>query len=102
MQAVGDGDNDGKNEVYATNIDNNVYQFKWVNGNWEKKVIGTGSTLIVIGDANNDGKNEVIGSGSKNIIQYKYTQSSSSWSQTNIYSGTKINRSVIIGNSDTQ
>ncbi len=63
--AVGDGDNDGRLDVYAACKDKNIYQFRFDGTNWQRGVIGSGKNemlSVVINDGDNDGKKEIYGS----------------------------------------
>jgi hypothetical protein len=83
---VGDGDNDGENEVYGGSADLYLYQFKYSGSSWTKTELGNGGHEmddLVVGDGNNDGDNEVYGANWDNhVYQFKY--SGSSWTKTDL------------------
>ncbi|MBM4249663.1 MAG: hypothetical protein FJ149_09590 [Euryarchaeota archaeon] len=113
--AVGDGDNDGKLEVYGASSDNHIYMFTYSGSAWSRTDMGTGETpqywyygmqKLVVGDGDNDGKNEVYGASYFNgtIWRYKWDTSTSKWGITKLASlGTGITANDICigdGNSD--
>ena len=69
--AIGDGDNDGLNEIYyvtwTENDSDNFCQCRWDSCGWKRNIIGTGGIIhqfaaqIAIGDGDNDGMNESFG-----------------------------------------
>jgi len=74
--SVGDGDNDGKMEVYVASMDNgHIYEYRWDDGKWSNKDIGnigqgqyTYATTVLVGDGDDNGKNEVY------LVGYRYSQ----------------------------
>ena len=39
--AIGDGNNDGKNEVYGADANNHLYEFRFSNNSWNRTDMGT-------------------------------------------------------------
>jgi len=98
--AIGDGDNDGNNEVYGANANNHLYRFNYSGNSWYRTDMGTpyeplpieagaewGMWALAVGDVDSDGRNEVYASsifdefGNQNgsIWQYKWNPDNSSW-----------------------
>jgi hypothetical protein len=85
---IGDGDNDGNNELYSADENGHVYKFikknQWNNidiGNSSRIFYNTwftpGMTDIIIGDADNDGDNEIYAASEDNhIYQFKFNKTS--------------------------
>ena len=90
---IGDGRNDGVMRIYSgdgihTNCGGNIYEFSFINNQWEKISFGKWKTQygstddlchimgIVIGKAHNDGVNRVYGSG-LGVAEFYYN--SDSW-----------------------
>ncbi|MBI5360697.1 MAG: putative Ig domain-containing protein [Planctomycetes bacterium] len=78
---IGDGDNDGYNEVYSEHEGGAAFQFEFDGTKWVKTSIGPAggfSWSITGGDADNDGLNEVFvfnwGEGPE-IVMFKYVDS---------------------------
>jgi len=75
--AVGDGDNDGRQEVYAANKDENVFQFRWNGSDWASQQVGAGTGsmhAVVVSDGDNDGANEVYAAcGDGGVYRFKYS-----------------------------
>jgi len=96
---IGDGDNDGELEVYATSEDYYLYQFKWNGSVWIKSAVGFGSNNmdgVVVGDGDNDGINEIYtGNWDSNVYSFKWN--GSSWDKTIIGSGNNRMYGVCIG-----
>jgi hypothetical protein len=92
--AVGDGDDDGKNEVYASGYYTtdggastgfSLCQFKNSGSDWIRTQLDmTGySGDICVGDGNNDGKKELyVGSADGNI--YEYVKKGTNWTKESI------------------
>lgn len=101
---VGDGDSDGLAEVYATNDDHKVYQFKWDGMGWSKSTLGvTGGQMraVTVGDGNSDGEIEVyVTSNDNNLYQYKWN--GAGWVESIVYSGSgnMVHVAVGDGNAD--
>ncbi|MBM4248904.1 MAG: hypothetical protein FJ149_05635 [Euryarchaeota archaeon] len=84
--AVGDGDNDGKNEVYASNNDGLTFRAEYSGYGWNWTEIdrhkNTALSDLALGDADNDGKDEIcvltVGTNTSTIM-YKWNCSSKSW-----------------------
>ena len=104
--AVGDGNNDGQNELYGgyTFCSGNVKQYKNESGAWTETVIGALSATpgIAVGDADNDGLKEVVGVAGANGGVKMFKNTSGTWQTTDIasvgdsYSG----NSIAIGDAD--
>ena len=98
--AVGDGDNDGKNEVYGSSSIGYVDRFAYDGSSWKRSIVGRGELnsyygenysmiySIKVGDADNDGKNEVYGVSWTNASVYRFAwdNSSKTWGRTTIAS----------------
>ena len=103
--AVGDGNNDGANELYGANEDNHIYQYKWNGSSWDKTDLGSGDFdmyNVAIGDGNNDGANEVYGANNDAHI-YQFKWNGSGWDKTDVGSstlGSMSNVAVGDGNND--
>ena len=102
---VGDGNNDGLNEVYGANFDGYIYKFEYSPTTcvWLREDVGNASSgemsTVFIGDGDNDGSNEVYGKGFNQLLQFKY--SLSSWSKTSLVPLNSHTRSMITdGNND--
>jgi len=118
--AVGDGDNDGRIEVYGATSNSHVYRYNYSSSStsWNITDVGTGDndgtssfytqglTRVAVGDGDNDGKNEVYATGYINasVYQFRYNASSSSWTGKNLLSlGANLNALCIAlgdGNDD--
>jgi hypothetical protein len=82
--ALGDGDNDGRNEIYAATNNHYVYRYNWTGLTWDISPVGNGTndgsynnyfqgmTRIAVGDVDNDGKNEVYATSYINATVYKF------------------------------
>ncbi|MFH1860253.1 MAG: Ig-like domain-containing protein, partial [bacterium] len=89
--AVGDGDNDGSNEVYGV-CGSYIYQFKQNVSTWTSAVIGTQKThgfhAVTVGDADNDGKNELYVAygpvGGWDGCAYQYKWNGTLWVETSV------------------
>lgn len=95
---LGDGDNDGKNEIYASTTNNHVYQFKYNGSMWNITKVGEGEnntwqsitfgmTDIALGDGDNDFNNEIysISYINQTVYCFKYDKLSHSWGNRVIY-----------------
>jgi hypothetical protein len=103
--AIGDGDNDGNNEIYGANSNNHLYRFNYSGNSWNRTDMGTpyeplpieagaewGMWAIAIGDVDSDGKNEVyassvfdeIGNNNGTLWQYKRNPDNASWNLTKL------------------
>ena len=114
--AVGDGDNDGRTEVYGGAGDNHLYMFSHDSSGWnrtdlgagkenEYAPLGSGLTHVVIGDADNDGANEVYAHSNidNGIMRYEWNASLGKWDNDSLY---VLNSSVdvldlIVGDGDS-
>ena len=82
--AVGDGDNDSRQELYS--IDNyNLYHLKRNGAQWQKSniMVTNCTSNLAIGDGDNDGKNEIYcgdTDGMKYIYISEFSYHSSYWS----------------------
>jgi len=115
---VGDADNDGMNEVVATNTDGKIYYYKWINGAWIENTIPYGvpysivfKSGLVIGDGDNDGLNEIYvafynynsQTQRRDRYIYKYWWNGSNWvSEQVIYLNeyNMTNGGLVIGDGD--
>jgi hypothetical protein len=74
--AVGDGDNDGRDEVYFPTNDA-VSTLKWTSTGWVRSPIfqdaGASFGAIAVGDANNDGRREVWTSDIRDAIMLEWS-----------------------------
>ncbi len=102
--AVGDANNDGKNEIASVGNAKKVMLYENMSGSWVETDIKDEPTNIysvAIGDANNDGKNEtVIGMWSTNNETRMYENKSGGWIETNISDESNDVYSVTIGDAD--
>ena len=114
--AIGDGDNDGKNEVYGSSSIGYVDRFAFDGSSWRHTIVGRGEInsyygenysmlySIRVGDADNDGKNEVYGVSWTNASVYRFSwdNSTKKWGRTTVASlGNWIYAySVAIGDAD--
>ena len=113
---VGDGDNDGKNEVYGSSQIGYLYRFAYDSGAWRKTEVGQGELSeygetysaipdIVVGDADNDGKNEVYGVSWTNASVYRFiwNNSTKAWDRSTIaLLGTGVYAySIALGDADS-
>jgi hypothetical protein len=90
-----DGDNDGREEVYASSANGNIYEYSYSNG-WNGRDIGYSMYYpqgVACGDANHDGKNEIYsvnGYGyppwwdSRGSYMYSYSSATGTWSTTDL------------------
>ena len=92
------------NEVYGSNWDHHIYQFKWSGSSWAKTDLGSGGGGmydLVVGDGDNDGENEIYGANSDfHIYQFKW--SGSSWTKTDLGSGESYMYGVAIGDGNNE
>lgn len=79
---IGDGDNDGKKEIYTQTWGNTITRFKFTDKEWQSDALGAGYEIMV-GDGNNDGKNEVYTTTAGSISKFMYFNGS--WEETRIY-----------------
>jgi hypothetical protein len=74
--AVGDADNDGKIEVYASTVHHWVYQIEYEDGSWNMVGIGQPDynirDTLVCGDGDSDGMNEVYATGGEIIYSFRW------------------------------
>ena len=100
---VGDGDNDGQNEVYGSNRDGKVYQCRWNNPAWDVQTIGTpgGGAMhgIAVGDADNDGSNEVYVACEDGHV-YQYKKNGTQWSTTDLGTAGTPLYALAVGDAD--
>jgi hypothetical protein len=100
--AVGDGDNDGQNEVYAACTDNHIYRFNYTASGWKRQDLGgqnldpqsTSMNGLALGDLDNDGGNELYGLSTWNgtMWQYRWDAGPAAWEMNPILniSGTYV------------
>ncbi|MGQ9583658.1 MAG: fibronectin type III domain-containing protein, partial [Thermoplasmatota archaeon] len=113
---VGDGDNDGYNEVYGSSSIGYVYKFSWDGSSWKRSTVGRGdihqygetySSIygLRLGDADNDGKTEVYAVSWTNasVYRFKWSPGQSRWERTALASlGTGIYAySLAVGDADS-
>jgi hypothetical protein len=104
--AVGDGDNDGRTEVYGSAWDGHVYMFSHDSSGWnrtdlgagkdnEYAPLGSGLTHLVIGDADNNGAREVYAHSNidNGIWRYDWNSSAEQWENCSLFS---LNSSVLV------
>ena len=91
--ALGDGDNDGRNEIYAATRNHFIYRYNWTGLTWDISPVGNGTndgsynnyfqgmTRVAVGDVDGDGKNEVYGTSYINasVYQFKWNATSKVW-----------------------
>lgn len=104
--ALGDGDNDGKNEVYGASFWNGtVWQYKW-NGTskaWgitRPYLLGASVEIkdICIGDGNSDGRNELyLATSDRQLRQLAYNNTTGEWDATTLGSGNSVSYAIDIG-----
>jgi hypothetical protein len=75
--ASGDGNNDGKPEIYAASTDHKIYQFVFSQGDWHKSDLGEGGAgemlAVTTGDGDGDDEYEVYAANKdRHIYQFKY------------------------------
>jgi hypothetical protein len=100
--AVGDGDNDLKDEIYVANSVGRIYQLKYNGTGWTESTVYAGSTSfekMVLRDLDHDGKNELYSASSdKNIYQFKWT--GSLWEKISIGALPGACQALAIGDGD--
>ena len=81
---LGDGDNDGRNEIYAATRNHHVYRYNWTGAAWNISDVGSGvndgsmnnyfqgMTRVTVGDADGDGKKEVYTTSYINATVYMF------------------------------
>jgi hypothetical protein len=77
--AVGDGDNDGREEVYIP-ANEAVHVVRWTSSGWTRSTFGQSSVPtsygpIAVGDANNDGRREVWAATYQHAVMFEWTGS---------------------------
>ncbi|MCK4252486.1 T9SS type A sorting domain-containing protein, partial [candidate division WOR-3 bacterium] len=96
---IGDGDNDGEDEVYSGS-DSGLYKFKWNGSSWVStfvdSLVNIGMKGMAIGDGNNDGEMEIYAISKDDTTLYQYKWNSVMWVKTPLISSQEIG-SVIIG-----
>jgi len=113
---VGDGDNDGRNEIYSSSRIGYVDRYSFDEGAWRRTVVGRGEhnqlygenyssiSAVEVGDVDNDGRNEIYGVSWTNASVYRFSWNSSSkkWDMTTIATlGNRVYAySVAIGDAD--
>jgi len=99
---VGDGDNDGKKELYITGY-GVAYQVKLTSGSWQwTQIFSSPYTYlnrVDVGDGDNDGKNEVFIASAKGQM-YRLEYSSGSWTSDSVGSAGNSMSGVAVGNGD--
>jgi uncharacterized repeat protein (TIGR01451 family) len=101
---VGDGDNDGKNEVYiGTSI--GLRQIKYEKGQWVSKDIRFWDTSnfkdvnhLILGDADNDGENELYSWVDDSLYQHRYVKGT--WTKDLVYYQKSWGGKLAIGDGD--
>ncbi|UCG92806.1 MAG: hypothetical protein JSV97_03605 [candidate division WOR-3 bacterium] len=99
---VGDGNNDGEMEVYGTNYDRKLYQFKWNGTSWDSMTVGSGGGRmygLAVGDGNGDGELEVYGANADYKI-YQFTWNGISWDTMTVGSGSDRMFRIAVGDGD--
>lgn len=99
---VGDANDDSELEVYSSNGDYNVYQFKWTGMSWTQSSVGSNiwwAQSIVVGDGNNDKGKEVYAAWADNHM-YQYKWNGSSWTETSMGIGGSRFTGVDVGDAD--
>jgi len=90
---LGDGDNDGRNEIYAATRNHHVYRYNWTGATWNITDVGSGvndgsmnnyfqgMTRVAVGDADGDGKNEVYATSYINatVYMFRWNSSAGAW-----------------------
>jgi hypothetical protein len=102
---VGDGDNDGKNEVYGVSWTNaSVYKFSWDSSakKWNMATIASlGNWIyaysISIGDADGDGKNEIYAGSYKQVYKVWYDGAAKEWRTVGVGGGNHYMYDLAIG-----
>ncbi len=101
--AIGDGDNDAGNELYAACGDGYIYQYKWNGTLWEQTDLGSAGAHWMIdadvGDGNADGTNEVYGSNFA-FHTYQYVWNGTSWDRTDLGGGGRVQVDIGDGDND--
>ncbi len=92
--AVGDGDNDNLDEIFAVETDydsgfGTAYVFDWDGSGWSKRIMGSSHLpylkSVAVGDADNDLKNEVYaGSEDGELYKFVYWEEYDTWSYQHI------------------
>lgn len=91
--AVGDGNNDGENEIYTTTYSGGIYQFKWDGTTFQKTLVyneGHELTRLCVGDGDNTGTKELYVADYGIMIPptgghlFKYEWDESTWLRTDI------------------
>lgn len=110
--AAGDGDNDGRSEVFAASAFRaSAFEWNSITFNWDEDVIvdapvGSNIRKIVVADADNDGKNEVVisfsepGGMTNEIRAYRYSQSTSSWVEDPIADTPTWSQALTVGDAE--
>lgn len=108
--AVGDGNEDGANELYIACYDGHIYQFKWNGSSWKQTDVGLAANdyymySVAVGDGNNDGKLEIYGTAgySANGSVYQFKWNGVGWDRIEIASSSSSffeNVEVGDGNND--
>jgi hypothetical protein len=104
--AVGDANNDGKNDVVIgmSSTANEIRMYENKSGSWVETVINNSPDTVYsvsVGDANNDGRNDVvIGAGYSNNELRMYENKSGGWIETNISNFSMYVYSTPIGDAD--
>ena len=99
----GDGDNDGKNEVYGASQDGYVYQAIWNSTSWSMHSIGARGKgamyAVAISDGENTGSNQVYAAcGDGHVYEYKYQ--TGNWSTIDLGSAGTTLCALAIGDAD--
>jgi hypothetical protein len=98
--AIGDGDNDGLQEIYAANRNQNIFKVRKLNDSWPITSLPTGSfgeyyDDIAVLDGNSDSSVEVYGGTYDNHI---YQFSGASWAKGDL--GTATDKIYTLANGD--
>ena len=118
---LGDGDNDGRNEIYASTRNHHVYRYNWTGSAWNITDVGSGvndgsynnyfqgMTRVTVGNVDGDGKNEVFATSYINatVYMFKWNTNIGAWnSSVNIATlGASLNALAICigdGNGDSR
>jgi len=112
--SIGDGDNDGQNEVYGAAEDNHLYRFNLSDGAWSRTDLwrpepktgsDEGMISVAIIDVDRDGQNEVLGASNINASVWRYYRDMQTgwWYTANVWSGAGQldSTSMAIGDADS-
>jgi hypothetical protein len=93
--AMGDGNRDGRTELYSGDSDGHIYQYSKINA-WNVQDIGSSPPFyynnnyfnpymrgVEVGDADNDGRNELYGASSDGHV-YRYNFTGAEWERSDL------------------